>query len=268
MKNQFMTDEEYEQSFVNFWGLRKKVAALLSSYGLTAGVKILDVPAGHGFFALEFAKLIKKGTIVAIGLENDLEDFQRFVASQKSSETSEYIPLIHYQTMDATCLGFPSHNFDFVVNFLGLEDINMTKGLGGVKQAIKEFSRVLKTDGILLLTLCIEGEEPDQLLAKEVTSFIGHNAIFHPKQFYLELLEQHNIEILSEHWFFTHRKMTAKQAKEELIFACQETPKIFAHFRITTNSFDDLWKKYGKAIEKHGLAFYSQLCVLIGRKKG
>ena len=266
-KNNFMSNKEYAKSFTHFWGLRRKIARTLIPYGLKADSKILDILAGHGFYSYEIAKIIEKGKIISIGLSNDVESFQRVKQSKTRRKHQKLLDLIDYRLMDATKIEYPENSFDFVVNFLGLEDVNMTKGIDGVKEALKECSRVLKPSGILQITLCLEGNDPDQIIAKEVTEAIGHQAIFYPKEFYIDELKRNNIEIIKEKWFYTKRKMTQKQAKEELIFACEETPKYFKDYKINTMTFEELWDKYGERIKKYGLAFYSQLLVLIGQKQ-
>jgi ubiquinone/menaquinone biosynthesis C-methylase UbiE len=266
LMNEFMTDEEYENCFVEFWGIRAKIAHLLTDYGLKPGVRVLDVPAGHGFLAFEIAKVMQEGTIHAVGLQNDLETFKKFSRSLRNPEKA-YLKLITYAVMDAVELAFPSESFDFIVNFLGLEDINMTWGIEGVRQSLSEVVRVLNTGGIIQVTLCLEGDEPDQVVAKDVMEYIGCNATFYSKDFYSEELENLDVDILTEKWFHTYSKMTMSQAKEELQFACEETPKIFRDYNVRTCSFDKLWQKFGNRIRMHGMAYYSDLCVLIGQKR-
>ncbi|MFX1539038.1 MAG: class I SAM-dependent methyltransferase [Promethearchaeota archaeon] len=267
MKNTFMTDAEYEECFMDFWGIRAKIAASLIPYGLQSGVLVLDIPSGHGLLAYEIAKIIQQGEIHAVGLKNDLESFQRFTRSLKTKNEQKPLNLITYHVMDAMQLMFPLGKFDFIVNFLGLEDINMTRGAQGVKQSLIEFVRVLKREGIIQLTLWLGGNEPDEVLAKEIHEYIGFNAIFYPKDFYVQELENLGVEIVSEKWFYTQRKMTVAQAKKELYFACVETVKIFQEYNVQTVSFEELWEKFGRQIETHGMAYYSDLCVLIGRKR-
>ncbi len=116
MQNEFMTDEEYNQCFVTFWGIRSKIAHVLTAYGLCPGVCVLDVPAGHGFFSYEVARILHKGEIHAVGLLNDVEAFEAFSHSVKNQDC---LKLITYHIMDATQLAFHSELFDFVINFLG-----------------------------------------------------------------------------------------------------------------------------------------------------
>ncbi|KYK36196.1 MAG: class I SAM-dependent methyltransferase [Theionarchaea archaeon] len=266
MKNKFMTDEEYEECFVDFWGIRSKIANYLTAYGLTPGVRVLDVPAGHGFLSYEIARVVH-GTVYAVGLLNDVNTFKKFVRSSKERFEKKYLDLITYCTADAAALPFLCETFDFVVNFLGLEDINMTRGETGVKKSLSEFQRVITPGGIVQVTLCLEGDEPDQIIAKEVMKYLGCNAIFYPKEFYVQELKKLGIEIIAEQWVHTHRKMTAAQAEEELRFACEETPKIFKEFDVHTVSFEELWQKVGERIETHGMAYYSDLLVLVGQKR-
>lgn len=161
MKNKFMTDEEYNACFFDFWSLREKIAQSLVPYDLHPGAHVLDVAAGHGLFAFEIAKIIQRGEVHAIGLEN---------------------------------------------------------------------------------------------------------AIFHQKEFYLEQLTSKGVKIMEEKWFYTRRKMTSSQAKKELQFACAKTPKIFDKYHVETVTFETLWNKYKDAIDTHGVAYYSDLCVIMGKK--
>jgi len=266
MLNSYMTDQEYGECFMKFWGIRAQIARLLTQYGLKKGAQVLDIPSGHGLFALEIAKVISSGNVHAIGLWNDLETFQAFSHSLHPVDQL-YLHIIRYHIMDAVCLGFKTNSFDFVVNFLGFEDINMTRGKQGVIQAIKECHRVLRPGGIFQLTLCLEGDEPDERIAKEVFEMLGCNAIFYPKEFYIEELNHCGIQLLDEKWFHTHRKMTAQQAKEEISFACTETPSIFSSYEVRTMPFEVLWDRVKDRIEVHGMAYYSHLCVLVGQKE-
>jgi ubiquinone/menaquinone biosynthesis C-methylase UbiE len=262
-----MTNKEYTKSFTHFFGLRRKIAKTLTNYGLKSGSKVLDILAGHGFFSFEIAYNLRNGKIIAIGLKNDLDSYYKSLKSLSKRKQRKITNIVEYKLMDVSQLEFADNSFDFVVNFLGLEDVNMTSGIDGLKQAISECSRVLKPSGILQFTLCLEGDEPDQVLAKEVTKSIGHQAIFHSKDFYIKELEKNKIKIVDEKWFYTKRKMTAKQAEEELSFACNETPKFFKEYGIETIPFEELWKKYGEEIKMHGMAYYSELLILIGKKK-
>jgi ubiquinone/menaquinone biosynthesis C-methylase UbiE len=265
MKNTYMTDEEYSNCFINFFGIREKISKHLKNYKLKPTSKVLDVLAGHGLFSLEMMKLIGNGEVHAVGLQNDKTSFNRMLYTSNSSER-KLLERIKYHIMDTRDLKFPSEYFDFVVNFLGLEDLNMTTGNKGVKQSLREFVRVLKKDGIILITLWLEGDDKDKILAKEINEFIGHNATFYPKSFYIDQLRKFGVTICEEKWYYTGKKMTSEQAKEELSYSCSKTSEVFKEYEVTTVSFEDLWKKFGKSIERYGVAYYSELCTIIGKK--
>ena len=262
-----MSDKEYVNSFTHFFDLRKKVAKTLIPYRKKYPTEILDILAGHGFYSKEVAKNVKKSHITAIGLQNDLESYDRFVHSFKNRKQQKCFKKISYKVMNVADLEFSDNKFDMVVNFLGLEDVNMTIGIGGVKMALKESVRVLKPNSIIQITLCQEGNDPDQKLAKEITEIIGHQAIFHEKEFYIKELKRNDVEIIDQKRFYTKRKMTAEQAKEELLFACNESPNIFREYNVKTIPFEMLWQNYKEKLEKNGMAYYSELLTIIGRRR-
>jgi ubiquinone/menaquinone biosynthesis C-methylase UbiE len=262
-KNRFMSDKEYANSF---FGIRRLMAKTLIPYSQKSRLNILDILAGHGFYSKEIAKFIKRSNVTAIGLQNDKESYENYLMTRKNKNQISLLNKITYKVMDVTNLEFPDETFDMVVNFLGLEDVNMTRGIKGVKDALRESVRVLKTNGIIQITLCQEGNDKDQELAKEITKAIGHRAIFYEPEFYTKVLERHNIEIFEKKWFYTKRKMTALQAKDELLFACDETPKIFKKYDVKTIPFEKLWERYERRLLAVGMAYYSELLTIIGRK--
>jgi ubiquinone/menaquinone biosynthesis C-methylase UbiE len=174
--------------------------------------------------------------------------------------------LVDYLVTDVVSLPIADNSTDFVVNFLGFEDINMTHGLSGVASSIGEIHRILRKNGFVELALCIEGDEPDEILSRDVSRYIGHGAFFGDKDYYLTILEDAGFGVVGERWFYSHRKMTARQAEEELRFACEETPKNFSEFGVRTKTFDEVWNRFGSRIQRVGLSYYSDICVLIAEK--
>lgn len=262
MKNQFMTDEEYERFWFSFEGIRGDIARALLPYGLQKANWILDAPAGHGLFAYEIALQAPRSQVLGLGLWNDVRDFKY---TRELERYADGLRAVTYVACDATALPFANASFDFIVNFLGLEDIHMTLGHHGVSQAFEEFARTLRPGGILQIAVNTEGDEPDEVLSKEVTEFIGHNATFKEKDYYINQLESNGFELLEERWEYSQKKLTAQQAAAELQFACEQTLKTFHDFNVTCRSFEEVWKTFGDKIEEIGLAYYSDICVLIGR---
>ena len=265
-KNRFMSDQEYANSFNKFFGIRKLIAKTLIPYTENFELNILDILAGHGFYSKEIVKTIPESRVIAIGLANDKQSYKDYLKTNMKKRHASLFNKITYKVMDVTNLEFPNETFDMVVNFLGLEDVNMTKGIEGVRKALEESVRVLKPKGIIQITICQEGNDDDQKLAKEITKAIGHQAIFYEQDFYVKELEKDNIEIIEKKRFYTKRKMTAFQAKDELLFACSDTPQIFKNYNVKTIPFEILWEKYKKSLSEVGMAYYSELLTIIGRK--
>jgi len=51
--------------------------------------------------------------------------------AEKNVKEAGLWDMINIKQRDATCLDFPDKSFDSVVNYLGLEDIHMTRGKSG-----------------------------------------------------------------------------------------------------------------------------------------
>ncbi|MFX0114966.1 MAG: class I SAM-dependent methyltransferase [Candidatus Hodarchaeota archaeon] len=258
-----MTNEEYNRFWFAFEGIRAKIADILFPYGLQKAKWILDVPAGHGLLAHEIALRTTIGQVIGLGLRNDARDFK---ATQRLLEFSEGLGNVTYVQCDATKLSFGENCFDFIVNFLGLEDIHMTRGEKGLSESFTEFTRILRPGGILQIAVSIIGDEPDEILSQEITEYIGHKAIFKKKEFFKQQFEKNGIQLLKEKWLYSQKKLTAEQAAEELQFACEQTPKTFQDFEVKCRSFKEVWEKFSERIQEIGMAYYSDICVLIGQK--
>ena len=264
MKNQFMTNEEYERFFFDFEGIRGRIADALTPYGLKKAKWILDIPTGHGLLSHEVALLTKENHLIGVGLSNDINTF---ATTRSLPEFHDTLKRVAYVECDSTTLGLVDDCLDLIVNFLGLEDIHMTRGERGVAETFSECARVLQPGGILQVAVCIEGDEPDEILSKEVIEFIGHGALFKQKDFYVDQFDRNGIQILEEQWQYSQKKLTAKQAQEELQFTCEQTPRIFRDFEVSCRPFTEVWAKFGERIEEIGLACYSDICMLIGEKE-
>ncbi|MFW9915328.1 MAG: class I SAM-dependent methyltransferase, partial [Candidatus Thorarchaeota archaeon] len=73
--------------------------------------------------------------VLGLGLWNDVRDFK---ATRALEPYAAVLRTATYIECDATSLPFANGHFDFVVNFLGLEDLQMTLGYPGVSQAFAE----------------------------------------------------------------------------------------------------------------------------------
>ncbi len=257
----FFSDAEYRSAFDYFGGIRKRIAEMVHHACDGRAGKILDVPAGHGYLTAEFSVLFPSSRLLGIGLASDVDTFVRLresdVFPQKVWENTEYL------CCDAIQLSLSDNSCDLVVNFLGLEDIKMTRGEKGVAAALSEMCRVLKANGLLQVSLTEYGNLPEERIARDVWRATGLNVEFAPRSWYVEALEGLEMEVIHEEVFTFPKKMTARQAEEELRFACEMAPKTFASFGVSAVSFAELWAEFGDRIAKHGMAYWSRIRAII-----
>lgn len=261
LKAAFFTDREYEDAFVEFGGIRKRIVERLHQLVPKTNGLILDFLSGHGFLGIETARLFSDARIICTGLFNDITTFRQVRLSKSLPQT--IWNQLDYIECDVTTTPLKSDSCDIVTNFLGLEDLNMTRGKTGVEEALDEIDRVTKSGALVQISYVDYGEAPEQILAREIWDMIGLNAVFYDREEYIALLEKRHIFPIEEFECEIQKKMTARQAKEELLFACEQAPKIFSNFQVKSLDFQDLWTKFSNRLELHGMAFWSPIHVII-----
>jgi len=135
MSETFVSDEEYPTYFVKLEGMREKVAAELKLAG-----DVLDIATGSAYYAMALARKHPDVHVTAI-------DVAGLDTARENVDEARLSSRVTLREMDATSLLFRDESFDHVVNFLGLEDIHMTRGRVGVEKAFNEAQRVLKPGG-------------------------------------------------------------------------------------------------------------------------
>lgn len=265
MSFEFFTDLEYAEAFHRFGGMRKAIAKFVHSSIKGRADLIMDVPAGHGYLAAEFAQIFPSSQILALGLRNDVDSH---VSLKKSDSYRQNVwTHVGYIASDAMMLPFSDGTFDLVINFLGLEDIRMTRGIEGVQVALSEMARILDTKGLLQISFVEYGNLPEERLARDVWTATGMNPVFEDREWYQGELEGVGLRFIKEEQFIFPKKMTAAQAKEELKFACDVAPSIFIEFGISARSFESLWAEFGNRIETHGMAYWSRIRIMLFEHK-
>ncbi len=257
----FLTDEEYENIFFDFCSLRNKIGMKLIKYGLLEKENVLDIAAGHGLLSIAIKEHGYNNKLVAIGLKNDVESFGQLRKKYDSVKDIQYVECFSSQ------LGFKNESFDCIINFLGLEDINMTSGKRGVKKTLFEMSRIVKKEGIIEITIQIEGKEPSSQIFWDLWENIGLNSIFYPPDYYIDTLESVGCFLVEQFSLKTYKKMTENQAKLEIKFACDEAPKIFSDYDVEARPFQEVWKEFKPRIRKYGMEFWPEFLVLIFKKE-
>lgn len=99
------------------------------------GIRVLDIGTGPGFFAIILAELGYSVTAV---------DYTRAMLEQARKNAGPLAAKIDFHCMNAEELSFPDNSFDVVVSR------NLTWNLSAPDKAYRQWSRVLKPNGLLL----------------------------------------------------------------------------------------------------------------------
>ena len=257
MNSEYLIDEEYEMYWVKLEGMRR---AISKDLGLTLGMKILDVGAGWGLFAIEMAKQLKKGEIVGIDITLEGTSMARKLVGD-----SEVVDVVQILRMDATRLSFLDSHFDLATSFLGMRDIYMTRGKEGVKNATEEMIGVTKPGG--KIALCItppeDMETEDQRIAVEIEGEIfGAKSL--PKKFYTGIFRENNVVLRETKPYYTNKKLTTNQAITELKEGIEIARRVYGRYIL---DFEDVWDRYGQKIKTFGYGMYSKTVMFVGEKR-
>ena len=77
------------------------------------------------------------------------------------------------------------------------------------------------------------------------------------------MLERAGFDLIQEKQYRTGKKLTSEQACSEIRYACENVPKIYG---ISTPSFEDIWRKFGKDIDENGVGHMSKVHLMIAHK--
>jgi ubiquinone/menaquinone biosynthesis C-methylase UbiE len=253
MSEVFVSDREYPTYFTTLGGLREKIA---ESLPFSQG-SVLDVATGSAYFAAAVAKVRPRVKITAI----DIGKLDTAKLVVEKSGAAERVTLVN---MDAAKMDFPPNSFDHAVNFLGLEDVHMTRGRKGVEDTFKEVHRVLKPGGTFSFTVMPSdrAETPAQALEVEVFSFIC-DATWLKEAEYVRIAESRGLVVQSKRVFKTGKKLTLEQARQEIAYAAENVPRLYGR---NARSFDDAWNRFSERIRQNGLGHYSRVELFVTRR--
>jgi len=244
MNEVYATPEDYRTLFRTL--TRSQVAAPLQ-----LGPRVLDIAAGSAYFSIEVASQHPHTTLAAIDLcPGSVTHAHNHIAAANLAGR------ISVLAMDASTLGFSDECFDTVVNYLGLEDIHMTRGCRGVQQAFQEVHRVLTPGGRFYFVALPpdEMETTPQQLEVAVFSWLC-GATWLTTAEYLQLVDAAGLVFTAKTSFYTGKKLSVEHAQEEIHYACTYAP---LHYGVQTPSFQDAWARFGPAIQRYGLGHYSK----------
>ena len=100
---------------------------------------ILDVGCGHGELLLKLRRRYPNARLVGVDRSPDL------IRTAKSKASAEGAT-VEFYTGDAQCLEFPPHSFDHLLS------VHMLYHVPNILNALKEFARVLKPSGQVVIT--------------------------------------------------------------------------------------------------------------------
>ncbi len=258
MVEEYISDDEYPAYFSELNGLRAKIA---SDLPIKPGMCILDLATGGGYFAVEIARRDDSLRIMGIDIaQSDNQNARKIAVKQGIADRMKIVE------MDAANMSFPNGNFDAVVNFLGLEDIHMTRGKAGVYRTFLEVNRVLRHNGhFCFVVMPPEDMETDaQKIEVALFSYIC-DATWLSTKAYETMLKEAGFRLVVKGEYYTGKKLTPEQAEAEIKFACSNVPKIYG---IKTPPFEEVRERFGKDIEKHGLGHYSKVVLFIAQRVG
>lgn len=255
MHEKFISDEEYPGYFSTLTDLRTRIAARLP---VKPRSRILDLATGYGYFAFVVVK--KNPSVSIIGIDISPGDVKEAARNAKRLGLEDRSS---FATMDATRMDFADDQFDMVVNFLGLEDIFMTRARQGIEKTFSEVARVLKPRGYFCFTVKPpeEAETEAQRIEDEVFSWLC-GATWLPASDYERMLTDNGFCLMTRKTYRTGKKLNIEQAKEEIRFACKNVPRIYG---VKTPSFDEVWARFGSRIERHGMGHYSKVVLMISQ---
>jgi cyclopropane fatty-acyl-phospholipid synthase-like methyltransferase len=246
--------------------VRKEVARHLR---ILSNSLVLDVLFGEGDFARAVAKSSKQTRVIAGEiLGSDLQEAKHRIERDKLKDR------VRLLRMDVTFMAFADNSFDYVVNFTGWEDFTAISGEESIDKAFSEMTRVLKANGILATTFIPLLEATDEVSRrdKELREYMytsGKRPSFFEENFFLQMLERHGVKLAEKMGFETSKsRLKPQDAKEFLEWFCQNYRSFYAP-DVEMRTYEEIIRKFGKFIEKHGVReVRSEFVLLIGKKLG
>jgi ubiquinone/menaquinone biosynthesis C-methylase UbiE len=256
VKEERVSAEEYPTYFSKLNDLRRIIA---NDLPIKVNTRILDLATGYGFFALQLAQ--RESSLRIVGIDISPSDI---LQARKNLEGYDFADRVKFIEMDAADMSFPSGSFDMTVNFLGLEDIHMTRGITGVQNTFFEANRVLRPDGLI----CFVAMPPDEMeteAQKIEVALFSHicDATWLRTEEYESMLSRAGLKPTGKTSYYTGKKLSPEHAKIEIRFASDNVPSIYA---VSTPSFEEVWAKFGKRIGQHGMGHYSKVVLFVAQK--
>jgi ubiquinone/menaquinone biosynthesis C-methylase UbiE len=196
---------------------------------IPTGSHVLDVLAGPADFSIMIAKAYDDVEVTAVEITGgDIQEARQRI------ETEGLRNKISLVRMDVTNMKFSSNAFDYVVNFVGWEDLAAISGEELVITAFDEMVRVLKPSGVLAVTFIptLEAEDDvantdNQLRGYMYRSVKGPK--YFPEEFFLQMFQRQNIRPVNKTIFRTSRsRLSPEDAKGYISWICENYKSFYA----------------------------------------
>jgi len=251
----FMTDDEYRSYWSNLGETREAIAKDVARH---EGSLTIDVACGYGYYTHKLSLNDPTGNIVAVDIVPSAFVNMRKLAS--------HLDFAHIEPLmaDSSLLPMRSEIFHLTTSFLGMRDIYMTRGKGGVESTIREMIKTSKRTGRIALAVTPPDLAEDTAVRVAIDAegeIFGAKSL--PFSFYTGLLRENGVDRPKRKTYSTGLKMTAEQAKVELKEGIEIARTIYGR---DVEGFDEVWKRFGPIIERHGYGMYSEITVVSGTK--
>jgi SAM-dependent methyltransferase len=190
---------------------------------LVTGKKVLDAACGEGYGSAHIARTAK----TVVGVDNSKEAIDHASARYPADN-------LEFQLADVCELPFENNQFDCIVSFETLEHLEDQSGL------LKEFRRVLKPDGFLLIS------SPDKA---EYSDRRQYENEFHVRELYRD-----ELEALIQEQFPACRLLRQKLGFHSAIWSAEADSRVVFH-QSDQNSRISATKKPG-----HEAMYYLAIC--------
>jgi SAM-dependent methyltransferase len=260
--NYYKSDEERWNEIDK---VRNKVAEHLQ---IPKGSRVLDVLVGEGDFTRAVAKSSKKISVIAGEiLGSDLKEAKQRSERDKLKDVTEFL------RMDVTSMAFIDDSFDYVVNFIGWEDLAAVSGKEFINNVFGEMVRVLRTGGVLTITF-IPSLEPSDEMSEEDDELLKYmyksrkRPKYYDEEFFLNMFEKNSIELIRKDTLETSKsRLRPQDAKKFIEWSCKNYKDFYAP-DVEMRPYEEIIREFGEFIEKYGIRERrSKFILLMGKKR-
>ncbi len=175
--------------------------------------KILEIGSNTGFTSVNLSLLTGCRSIGIDINEESINEAKKYAKKQKVSK------LVSFQKASALKLPFPDNSFDIVWCS------NVTSFISDKNKAIKEYSRVLKLKGSLVVIPIYYIKQPPKKVVSDISKAIGIKIEIRDKDFWLKLFQKISEKEKSQLELYYERDFRYLDRKEFILEYVKEMTK-------------------------------------------